>query len=561
MQADPLTNPIAAEHPEVAHPEVATAGAVEFQPGHDAPLHRVGGGEVGRCLTGFSQPENGLDDSLGKRLGEEIGYRVAVVAADGGDEWIHAASVRPGEVHREDVFCELAGGGRGVRQALRLPAGHVALWSVPVDQAERVGRHALAVLNLETSRNQQRQLIAEVDSLTQQVLQDFEELSVIRALASNLQLPQTAQEIDAFVLASLRPVVGGVGAVSIAAVLTEEGCDRKRKPLWTGEEIVSAGCLFDLIDQHAESMRRQPVVRNRSLDAEHCGVPGLSEFIMVECSIESRLHGWIVACNRAAGVAEDVPWAQLGFTTVQASLIETASHQLAAQLNNTRLLRQKEELFTDVIRALVNAVEARDPYTCGHSERVACFAKHLAWLIGFSKAERERIYLTGLLHDVGKIAIPDGVLQKPQKLNAEERAIIETHTDSGWRILHELEALQHVLPGVLYHHEQWNGQGYPDQLVGENIPIDGRILAVCDAFDAMTSDRPYRKGMSTDRAMTILSEGAGTFWDPNLITVFGEHIDEIDQIRISHRPRTPLRRPAPVDGMPVIGAPGVAAKG
>uniref|UniRef100_UPI003563A9CD HD-GYP domain-containing protein n=1 Tax=Stieleria sp. TaxID=2795976 RepID=UPI003563A9CD len=174
----------------------------------------------------------------------------------------------------------------------------------------------------------------------------------------------------------------------------------------------------------------------------------------------------------------------------------------------------------------------------------------------FTSVECERIYLTGLLHDVGKIAIPDGVLQKPNRLNDEERAIIETHTDSGWRILQELDALQDILPGVLYHHEHWNGEGYPDQLAGENIPIDGRILAVCDAFDAMTSDRPYRKGMSIDRAVTILNDGAGTFWDPNLIQVFHRYIDEIDEIRINHQPRQPATRPAPVDGRPIIGTPG-----
>jgi HD-GYP domain-containing protein (c-di-GMP phosphodiesterase class II) len=249
---------------------------------------------------------------------------------------------------------------------------------------------------------------------------------------------------------------------------------------------------------------------------------------------------------------QNVPWGQHGFTTVQASLMETATNQLAAQLHNVRLLRQKEELFTDVIRALVNAVEARDPYTCGHSERVASFARCLALVSGQPAGAHERVYLTGLLHDVGKIAIPDGVLQKPGKLNDEERAIIETHTDAGWRILHELDALRDILPGVLYHHEHYDGNGYPDGLVGENIPIDGRILAVCDAFDAMTSDRPYRNGMPVEKALTILQEGSGKFWDPVLIDAFSKHIDQIEEIRIAHKPRQPASRPAPINGIPVF---------
>lgn len=497
--------------------------------------------------------QGGLDGTLAHILADGIGRSVTVVEArDGGHPLLMRARAEAQRVHTESVP-----GSGTVRQALALPAGGVAVWSSPADQASRIGRHAMALLDLEIARNQSKQLLAEVDSLTNQVMQDFEELSLIRTLASSLELPQTAEDTDEFVIASLMPLVRGVGAVSITAVLVEDCGDQKRRPLWTGPRLVRDETVFELIQTHAQELRQQPVVRNRTIAGElECISETLEEYVIVECSSEGRLHGWVMACNRVQDDVDDVPWAQLGFTTVQASLMETATNQLAAQLNNIRLLRQKEELFTDVIRALVNAVEARDPYTCGHSERVASFARCLASKIGFTPVECERIYLTGLLHDVGKIAIPDGVLQKPNRLNEEERAIIETHTDSGWRILQELEALQDILPGVLYHHEHWNGKGYPDQLAGENIPIDGRILAVCDAFDAMTSDRPYRKGMSIDRAMTILEEGAGEYWDPNLIKVFHRYLDDIDEIRINHQPRQPASRPAPVNGLPIIGVPG-----
>lgn len=513
--------------------------------------------------TGDSQPtilpfcqsnQGGLDGSLAQILAVGIGLEVTVVEArEEGHPLVLKAKDDPQTVHTGEISDS-----PNVRQALALPAGGVAVWSAPANQADRIARHALALLELEISRNESKQLLAEVESLTNQVMQDFEELSLIRTLASSLELPQTAEDTDAFVLASLVPLVGGVGAVSICAVLVEESGNGKRAPLWTGPPVIDDETAFGLIDEHGAELREQPIVRNRGIGDGHRGSDELHEYVIVECSSEGRLHGWVMACNRVSDDMDDVPWAQLGFTTVQASLMETATNQLASQLNNIRLLRQKEELFTDVIRALVNAVEARDPYTCGHSERVASFARCLAAKIGFTSVECERIYLTGLLHDVGKIAIPDEVLQKPNRLNDEERAIIETHTDSGWRILQELEALQDILPGVLYHHEHWNGEGYPDQLSGDNIPIDGRILAVCDAFDAMTSDRPYRKGMSIDRALGILSEGAGTYWDPNLIKAFQRHIDEIDHIRIHHQPRQPAARPAPVNGLPIIGVPGVA---
>ena len=441
------------------------------------------------------------------------------------------------------------------RCVLALPGGSFACWSTNEIDSSRVERHAECVLERELANIENARLRIEVDSLASQVVQDFEELSLIRTLAAHLDIPQTQEETQHFVLESLGNLVGGVGAVSIAAVLHNGAEGEKCDPVWTNDSLVTADQMHALIERYEGDLKKQPVVYNRKPDVTNDIPSALDAFVMVECSSEGRLHGWIVACNRIEERRKNVPWAQLGFTTVQASLMETAVNQLAAQLNNVRLLRQKEELFTDVIRALVNAVEARDPYTCGHSERVAGFARCLGAKIGFSASECERIYLTGLLHDVGKIAIPDGVLQKPSRLNEQERAIIETHTDSGWRILQELDALQDVLPGVLYHHEHWDGNGYPDQLVGENIPIDGRLLAVCDAFDAMTSDRPYRRGMSIEKAVEILNDGAGSYWDPRLVLAFTENIHEMDEIRCSYHPRRPATRPEPVDGKPVIGLP------
>jgi HD-GYP domain-containing protein (c-di-GMP phosphodiesterase class II) len=492
---------------------------------------------------------NATDGCLADRLADGIGLAVIVIEpGQDADPFYAKATADPARVHSETALATAT-----VRQAIALDDGSIATWSSPLDQAARIGRHVMALLELDNARRESRQLLSEVESLTNQVMQDFEELSLIRSLASNLELPRTAEDIDDFVLASLIPLTAGVGAVSIAFVLTEDSEDQRRRPLWTGPAVISDEAVFELIDDNEEVLRKQPIVCNQPAGDNDPGTDGPDEWVMVECSTEGRRHGWVMAFNRIKDDIDDAPWHQLGFTTVQASLMETATNQLASQLNNIRLLRQKEDLFTDVIRALVNAVEARDPYTCGHSERVACFARCLAANIGFASVECERIYLTGLLHDVGKIAIPDGVLQNPNPLSDEERAIIETHTESGWRILQELEALQSVLPGVLYHHEHWNGEGYPDQLAGQNIPIDGRILAVCDAFDAMTSNRPYRNGMSVGQAMEILRDGAGHYWDPDLIRAFERHLPEIDSIRIHHQPRRPAARPAPVDGRPIVG--------
>ncbi len=438
---------------------------------------------------------------------------------------------------------------------LQLPSGRVAVWQTPTSFARQSANHAESVLALERSRCETSMLRDENEALAIQVADDFEGLSLIRSLAASLELPDDRSSVADGVMRFLCPLAEGVGAQSIAAVFLGDDEQELKEPFWSGDVLVPQGQLYDLIQVHLDESARHPVVRNSRQESAHSiAADAIGELVMVQCQNDGRLHGWLVACNRVDDHTRDVPWAQAGFSTIQASLLETAANQLAAQLHNFQLLRQKEELFTDVVRALVNAVEARDPYTCGHSERVARLARCLALASGETAAGCERIYLTGLLHDVGKIAIPDGVLQKPGKLTDEERDIIETHPDAGWRILHEVDALRDVLPGVLYHHERYDGRGYPDGLEGENIPLDGRMLAVCDAYDAMTSDRPYRTGMSIAQAVKILRSGSGSQWDPKMIGLFMENLEAMEEIRLGHQPRTPSTRQFPSDGRPMLEA-------
>ncbi len=443
--------------------------------------------------------------------------------------------------------------GPAVQTALALPAArgqHQILWwtSETWPIAQLTAHHAQTLLELqslrqvfqvqqaetESLREENQSLFSEVQSLVHQVANDFEEISLIRSLATNLQLsgePQTRQQVAQ---STLEKLTEGLTARSVAILFTDPE-QHFGEHWWTTDEALSVSQLHALVRQFESQAMRMPVVKNDCQRSADCDTGDVREFILLECRSRDRLHAWVLACDCTE--VETVAWAQAGFTTEEASLAETIVGQLAAQFHNLELLRQKEALFTDVIRALVNAVEARDPYTCGHSERVARFARHLAFLDGRSTAHCEQIFLTGLLHDVGKIAIPDGVLQKPAQLDENERKIIETHTEAGWRILHELDALSEVLPGVLYHHERFDGKGYPDGLAGTDIPLDGRILAVCDAFDAMTSNRPYRDGMAVQRAAEILRGGSGTHWDPHLIELFTEAIEQFDEIRQQYERR------------------------
>ena len=173
-----------------------------------------------------------------------------------------------------------------------------------------------------------------------------------------------------------------------------------------------------------------------------------------------------------------------------------------------------------VIFALAAAVEAKDAYTEAHTERVAESARRLGVRLGLSEDELETLYRGGLIHDIGKIGVPDTVLLKPGPLDAEERRLIEQHPVTGERIARPLRSAASYLPIIRHHHERWDGQGYPDGLAGEDIPLLARMVAICDAFDALTSDRSYRRSRSTQDALGILEAGAGSQWDAELVAVF-----------------------------------------
>lgn len=179
----------------------------------------------------------------------------------------------------------------------------------------------------------------------------------------------------------------------------------------------------------------------------------------------------------------------------------------------------------DIIITLALAVEAKDPYTRGHSERVADYARRLAKALGLPFKDQDLVHRAGLLHDIGKIGVSETYLHKPGPLSGEEREIIRDHPVRGEAICRPLKSLRHLLPAIRHHHERFNGTGYPDGLKGEEIPLSARILAVADIYDALTSDRPYRVGLPQERALDILkTEADQRHWDSHLVDVFINHM-------------------------------------
>ncbi|MEZ4586842.1 MAG: HD domain-containing phosphohydrolase [Gemmatimonadales bacterium] len=198
--------------------------------------------------------------------------------------------------------------------------------------------------------------------------------------------------------------------------------------------------------------------------------------------------------------------------------------QVGVALTNTRLLDDLEDLSKGALIALARTVDANSPWTAGHSERVTSVAMALGRRIGLPASALDVLRRGGLLHDIGKIAVPAVVLDKPDKLTPEERTIIERHPVTGARILAPITAFRDVIPLVRWHHEKLDGSGYPDGIGGAEIPFLVRVLTVSDIFDALVSERPYRPAWSAERALALLQAGRGSRFDPIVVDALADHL-------------------------------------
>lgn len=211
------------------------------------------------------------------------------------------------------------------------------------------------------------------------------------------------------------------------------------------------------------------------------------------------------------------------------ALLSAMALKAGIALDNARLYDDLRNMFFNTVETLVRAIQARDPYTSGHSGRVSRYCLQVADKLGLSTRDKQNVYLTSLLHDIGKIGIPDELLNKPEKLNENETAQVREHVKMGAEMLKAMGEMSAVVPLILHHHECWDGSGYPDGLKGEEIPLISRIIAVADTYDAMTSDRPYRGALTKDEAVAELRRCAGTQFDPRVVEVF---------IRVVHQQST-----------------------
>jgi len=213
-----------------------------------------------------------------------------------------------------------------------------------------------------------------------------------------------------------------------------------------------------------------------------------------------------------------------GFETLDDDVLLAVGDHAGAVLQNSRLHGDLRNAYLSTIRVLTNAVELKDPELRGHSDAVSEYVLAVADRLEFEPKRREELIFASLLHDVGKLGISERILLKPGGLTDEERSVIQLHPRIGYQLVRQVPALQGIAPAVLHHHERFDGDGYPGRLRGETIPLEARIIAVADAFSAMTTNRPYSRARAPAEACAELERCAGTQFDPGVVGLFVEEV-------------------------------------
>jgi HD-GYP domain-containing protein (c-di-GMP phosphodiesterase class II) len=234
------------------------------------------------------------------------------------------------------------------------------------------------------------------------------------------------------------------------------------------------------------------------------------DMVCVPVKTKDKVIGVLEAINRKNGI----------FDEEDKEALTSLANQVAIAIENANLYQELKEVFYGTAQALAETIEKRDPYTGGHTKRVMNYSIAIGKAMGLSKKEIENLRLAAILHDVGKIGVRDNILLKEDRLDPEELEKMNMHPQYGSDILSHVKKLRDIIPGVRGHHERIDGKGYPDNLRDGDIPIIARIIAVADTFDAMTTDRPYRKAMSSEAAFEELRKNSGIQFDKDVVEAF-----------------------------------------
>jgi putative nucleotidyltransferase with HDIG domain len=300
---------------------------------------------------------------------------------------------------------------------------------------------------------------------------------------------------------------GPEGALRLRAIATGRGQARAQMG---GSEPPARPCYSQSLAQRAFNRGESVLCHSAADDPELAIAQSINEGAM-----DSVLCVLLRTPRKRLGVLHlDRNPTQRRFSAADLQLADALAASVSAGIESAQLIRKQRDLFLNAITMLAQAIELKDPYTGGHTARVTSYSLLLAEELKLSPEDTELIRVGTPLHDIGKIGIDDAILRKPDRLTAEEFEVMKLHTVKGDEILATCADLREVRPIVRSHHERWDGKGYPDGLAGEDIHPLARIVAVADAFDAMTSDRPYRKGMSAEMAFAEVRRQSGLQFDP-----------------------------------------------
>ncbi|HEV3340908.1 MAG TPA: HD domain-containing phosphohydrolase [Pirellulales bacterium] len=492
-------------------------------------------GQTGEALE-LAAEHRRIEWATRAELCREVARRERPETIDENDPWLMLAIPLPSADEQSlvavGVFlsraCDERDAGR-VASLLGTGGAEAAKWvarQTPAD-ADLLERLAAVAHEKLAAEGRVDQLENEVEKLSAHLGSTFEEISLLYRLTHNLKLSANDEELGRRALEWLAEVVPA-DCLALQLIPSAEAdsvvAGSRLQPLLLtlGPCALTADDCTSLVEELELQPGSRPVVVNH-VPQESFGwrFPDIRELVIVPVAEGERLFGWLAIFNHSQGGE---------FGTAEASLLGSVGTMLGIHSGNIDLYRQQADLLAGVVKAMSSAIDAKDPYTRGHSDRVARVAVRLAEELGCDADTIKTIYLSGLLHDIGKIGINEDVLRKTGKLTPAEFEHIKTHVIVGYRILADLPNMSNIRPVVLHHHEAWDGGGYPHGLAGEEIPYLARIAAVADSYDAMASDRPYRPGMKDADLDEILRNGSGKQWDPTVVDAFFRARDDIRAI-------------------------------
>lgn len=357
----------------------------------------------------------------------------------------------------------------------------------------------------------------ESEEMAEQLTQNFEVLNLYSRITPQITTLKFSKEIFNNLIHELLDSMGIEIAFSVLPQKPELDVllTRKVRDDSVKDPIAFINRLIKAIPPDASSIREHYFIVNDSFTVpDYRAMHELPyRFLAVTIQHNEQFFGWLglVSFNR-----EEI------FRLSELRLMISIAEQIAVVIKNMDLYNELGQFVIEVVESLIYAIEAKDIYTRGHSERVCHFSMLMAERMKLSDEEKEALHWASILHDIGKIGIPESILNKTGCLTADEYNIIKMHPRKGFSILEPLHHMIKALPGVLYHHEHYDGTGYPEQLKGEEIPLIARIIAIADTYDAINSDRAYRSGRSPQEAMPIIRSMAGTQFDAEIVKIFTE---------------------------------------